>query len=356
MDKIIINILKKIEKNGFDAYIVGGYVRNKVIGVFSSDIDICTNALPKDIINIFKLDKNTKVHYGCVNIKTKKYNIDITTYRKESDYENHHPKTEYITDLKTDLKRRDFTCNSLIMDSNLNIIDYYDGIKDINNKIIRCVGSTKNKLKEDPVRILRAIRFATIYDFSIDEEIIEFINNNKDLIKNISYYRKKEELDKILSSNNKIKGLNLIKELNLCSTLDIKYDNINVSKDVLGMYAQLEFSDKYPLTKSERNIINDIRSILDIKEINNNTLYKYGLYINIIAGEILNVDYIKINKLYKSLPIKSKDDIKIKKETLYKLNNDSYIGINDIYKVLETNILNGKIKNKNKNIIKFLRK
>ena len=76
--------------------------------------------------------------------------------------------------------------------------------------------------------------------------------------------------------------------------------NINVSKDVLGMYAQLEFSDKYPLTKSERNIINDIRSILDIKEINNNTLYKYGLYINIIAGEILNVDYIKINKLYKN--------------------------------------------------------
>lgn len=356
MDKIIINILKKIEKNGFNAYIVGGYVRNKVIGVFSSDIDICTDALPKDIINIFKLDKNTKVHYGCVNIKTKKYNIDITTYRKESDYIEHHPKTEYIKDLKTDLKRRDFTCNTLLLDSNLNIIDYYDGIKDINNKIIKCVGSTKIKLTEDPVRILRAIRFATIYNFNIDNEIIEFINNNKDLIKNISYYRKKEELDKILSSNNKLNGLKLIKELNLCSTLDIKYDNINVSKDVLGMYAQMTFSDKYPLTKSERDIINNIRSIIKIGEINNNTLYRYGLYINIIAGEILNIDYIRINKLYKALPIKSKDDIKIKKETLYRLNNNSYIGINDIYKELETNILNLKIKNKSKDIIKFIRK
>ena len=84
MDKILKNILKKLEINGYQAFIVGGYVRNHLLGIETYDVDICTNALPKDIIETLKLDKKTTDNYGCVNIKTKKYNIDITTFRKES--------------------------------------------------------------------------------------------------------------------------------------------------------------------------------------------------------------------------------------------------------------------------------
>ena len=357
MDKIILIILKKLEKSGYSAFIVGGYVRDKLLGKETRDVDICTNALPKDVIEIFNLDKSTKDEYGSVNIKTKQYNIDITTFRSESDYKNHTPKSVmYVDDLKTDLKRRDFTINSLVMNSNEEIIDYYNGIKDLNEKRIKCIGSTKIRLNEDPLRILRAIRFSIIYDFEIDDEILKFIENNRNLIENISYFRKKEELDKILTCSNKVKGLNLIKQLNLCSVLGIEYDNIVNCKDIFGMYAQIKFCDKYQLTKNEKEIIENIKKVVSSGEVNNITLYDYGLYINSIAGEILGLNSIIINKMYKNLPIKSRKDIKITLESIVKLNNNCYNGVNDIYKNLEINILSGKLKNNNKDIVKFIRK
>ena len=357
MDRTIYKILKKLNNNTNEAYIVGGYVRDKILNITSNDIDICTNMLPKDVINVLNLDKKTKDNFGSINIKTKKYNIDITTYRKEKNYKNHTPKSiEYVNDINIDLKRRDFTCNQLLLDINGNIIDNYNGINDINNKIIKCIGNTNKKLSEDPIRVLRAIRLSTIYDFNLDNEIIEFINNNKEIINKISYNRKKEELDKILSCKNKIKGLNLIKELNLCEVLGIKYDKIYYCKDLLGMYAQIEYNNLYPFTKNEKKIINDIKTILTNKKIDNNTLYKYGLYINSIVGEILNINYKDIVKKYKALPIKSRKDIKISIESIVKLNNNCYNNINEIYINIENNILNGNIKNKNKDIVKFIRK
>lgn len=357
MDKIIFNILKKLEKNGYNAFVVGGYVRNKLLGLESVDVDICTNALPKDIIKTLKLSKSTKDAYGSVNIKTKKYNIDITTFRKESDYQNHTPKTiTYVNDLKTDLKRRDFTINTILLNKDEEIIDYFNGLKDLQDKKIKCVGSVKDRLFEDPLRILRAIRLSIIYDLNIDIEIIEFLKDNKELIEKISFFRKKEELDKILVSNNKIKGLQYIKELKLCDTFGIKFDNIIHCKDILGMYSQIEFSNKFPLTKQEKEIISKVRNIVKNGKVDSITLYTYGLYINSIAGELLGLEYLHINKLYKNLPIKTKNDIKISIESIVKLNNNCYNGVNDIYKKLEMNILNGKLKNRNKDIIKFLRK
>lgn len=357
MDKVILKILKKLEKSGYSAFIVGGYVRDKLLGKETRDIDICTNALPKDVIEIFNLDKSTRDEYGRVNIKTKKYNIDITTFRSESDYKNHTPKSvTYVNDLKTDLKRRDFTINGLVMNSNEEIIDYYNGINDLNNKKIKCIGSTKIRLSEDPLRMLRALRFSIIYDFEIDDEILKFIEENRSLVESISYFRKKEELDKILACNNKIKGLELIKKLNLCSILGLEYDSIVYCKDILGMYAQIKFSDKYQLTKNEKDIIDDIRDILSIGEINNKTLYDYGLYINSIAGEILGIDSIKLNHMYKNLPIKTRKDIKITLESIVKLNNNCYNGVNEIYRDLENNILSGSLKNKSKDIVRFIRK
>ena len=357
MDRLIKKIIHELNKNGFEAYIVGGYVRDKVLNIDSDDIDICTNALPKDVIRILKLNNKTSVKYGSISFKTKKYNIDITTYRKEYDYNKHEPtSTIFVNDLKTDLKRRDFTCNTLLMDKNNKIIDYYDGLKDIKNKVIKCIGSTNKKLKEDPLRILRAIRISVIYDFNIDNNILNFIDNNKDLINEISFFRKKEELDKILISKNCIKGLNLIKNLNLCDALGINYNNIIYTKDLIGMYAQIEFNNRYTFTKSENSIIKDIREIVKNGSINNKTIYKYGLYINKVAGEILNIDYKRINKLYNNLPIKTRKDIKINIKSIVKINNNCYNNINKIYLDLEDKILSGILRNNTRDIINYLRK
>ena len=125
--------------------------------------------------------------------------------------------------------------------------------------------------------MLRAIRFAIIYDLKLDKKILNFIKNNKDLIKEISYYRKKEELDRIFSSKNKLKGLKFLKELEILDVLEIDYDDVLYTEDIYGIYAQIKFSDNYPLTKESKKIIKDIREVLTIKEINNYTLYKYGV-------------------------------------------------------------------------------
>ncbi|MBQ3021002.1 MAG: hypothetical protein IJD92_02105 [Bacilli bacterium] len=357
MDKKILNILKKLEKYGYKAYIVGGFVRDYILGIESNDIDICTNALPKDVINILKLDKTTKDNYGSVNIRTKKYNIDITTFRKESEYINHRPKSiSYIKDIKEDLKRRDFTINTLLMNSNEEILDYYNALEDINNKKIKCIINTHDKLSEDPLRILRALRLSIIYDFKIDDEILDFIKNNKSIIKEISYFRRKEELDKILISKNRIKGLNLLKKLNLLKVLEINFNNVKDTNDIIGIYSQINFCEKYPFTKNEQDLIKKIKEVIKQGSITIETLYKYGLYINLVAGNILDIDNITINKMYNALPIKSRKDIKINTQSIVKLNNNCYNNINEIYELIEDNILKGILNNKNKDIIKFLRK
>jgi len=357
MDKIIVNILKKIENNGYQAFVVGGYVRNYLSGINSYDVDICTNALPKEIINILKLDKSTIDNYGCVTLKTKKYNIDITTFRKESNYQMRKPKTiTYINDLKTDLSRRDFTMNAIIMNSKEEIIDYYNGITDLENKTIKCIGKTSIKLKEDPLRILRAIRFSIIYNLELDKEIKDFIFDNYNLIKELSYYRKKEELDKIFSSKNRIKGLKILKDLNLLSVLELNYNEVKDTNDILGIYAQIEFSENYPLNKTEKDIIDKIRKVLEYGSIDNKILYRYGLYISLVCGEILGINNITINKMYKKLPIKTKKDIKISVESIVKLNNNCYNDIGNIFIDLENKILEGTLKNKSKHIVKYLRK
>jgi len=357
MDKIIINILKKIEKSGFKAYVVGGYVRDYILGIETNDVDICTNARPIDIKEIFNLNKLSNDEYGNINIKTKKYNIDITTFRREKNYDKHSPKSiDYVDDVKIDLQRRDFTMNSILIDSKGNIIDYYDGVKDIKDKVIKCIGKTDFKLKEDPLRILRALRFSIIYNFKLDDEIKLFIKSNKHLIKNISYYRKKEELDKILFCKNKLEGLKILNDLKLDKELEISYKNIKYSSDILGMYTQIDFSSNYPFTKNEKDIINKVREILNNNVIDNNIIYKYGLYISSIAGEIIGYSYKDIYKMYKMLPIKSRKDIKISIESIVKLNNNCYNNINKIYLMLEKKILNGSLKNKSKDIIKFIRK
>ena len=223
MKKPIKEILHKINSAGFESYIVGGYVRDTILGIESFDIDICTSALPKDLISIFKGYDITSTDYGNIKLINNKYNIDITTYRKELDIVNRRPtKVEYITSLEEDLQRRDFTMNAVCMDEDGNLIDLLGGIKDIRERKIKCIKDIDTELKEDPLRILRAIRFATILDFDLDKEIIIAIAKCKHLLNKLSYNRKKEELDKIFSSSNAKKGIKLLIDLGLDKELELE--------------------------------------------------------------------------------------------------------------------------------------
>lgn len=352
MHKIIKEVLEVLNKHGYQAYLVGGFVRDTLLGIKSYDVDICTSALPKEVHAIFNMHSN---NYGGANMTIGNYNFDITTFRKESNYKNRKPeKIEYIDDLKTDLLRRDFTINTIVMDKYGKVIDLLNGIEDLNNRLIKMVGNPSKRIEEDPLRILRAIRFATILDFQIDGKLVEVIKEKKTLINNLSKTRVREELDKILCNENFKKGLNLLKDLGIAEVIGISWDEINYIDDLMGMWSQIKFTN-LPFTNNEKSNIIKITEVVNSGNVTSETLFKYGLYINTVAGMILNIDVKEINMLYKKLPIKDKSDIDIKGNEIIELLNilPGKI-VSDIYDELTTEILKGNLKNKKKFIKKFL--
>ena len=185
-------VLKIFENNGYNAYIVGGYVRDYLLERKTLDIDICTNATPKEIMKLFEHVQVSEFSYGSVTIVYKKIKFDITTFRKDIKYEdNRKPiKIKYISNLKEDLLRRDFTINTLCMDSQGNIIDLLNGKEDLDNKLIKTVSSPRQKIKEDSLRILRGVRFATILDFNIESKTKKYLTKYGYLLEKLSYSRK----------------------------------------------------------------------------------------------------------------------------------------------------------------------
>ena len=173
MLEVIKDLINKITEKGFKAYVVGGFVRDLYINKSSDDVDICTSATPKDLKNIFASAILPKEEYGSVTIFYNNVRFEVTTFRSENKYINNRvpSKIEYIDDLFLDLKRRDFTINTVCLDQNLQYIDLIDGIKDIKNRMIKTVINADESMQIDSLRMLRAIRFATVLDFDLDQEL-----------------------------------------------------------------------------------------------------------------------------------------------------------------------------------------
>ena len=164
------------------------------------------------------------------------------------------------------------------MDKDGHIIDYLEGKKDLAHKIIRTVGNSYDKFSEDSLRILRAIRFATILDFSLDEEAYEAIKRTKDLLTDLSYTRKKEELDKIFTSPNFRKGIKLLLDLELDKVLEIPNLYKVLDSDVtssIGIWSILNVGDKYPFNKNEMDLIENVNEVIKLDNLNPSVLYKY---------------------------------------------------------------------------------
>ena len=344
----IKNILNVFIENGYEAYIVGGFVRDYLLGKETYDVDIATNALPKDVRRIFGLSSSTQENYGSTMFKDKLYNYDITTYRKEGHYENRRPvEFEFTDDIKQDIIRRDFTINSLYMDINGKIYDNVNGIEDIESKIIRSIGSIEDKMIEDPLRILRAIRFAATLNFTIDDKIINYIRQNKQLLNTLSVNRKKEELDKIFSCENQLYGIQLIKKLGIEKELDLVIpDDIKGCQSSYGIWAQLEIGEGYQFSNNDKKIISNIKKIIKYGEIDNIVLYECGIFSCTLAADILNISRMNVSEQYKELPIYSMKDIKITGDDIIKiLGIEPGEKIKQILADIEINILDGTLIN-----------
>ncbi|MBO7374612.1 MAG: CCA tRNA nucleotidyltransferase [Lachnospiraceae bacterium] len=198
------NIIEELNKAGFEAYAVGGCVRDSILGRVPNDWDITTNAKPLDVKSIFRRTVDTGLKHGTVTVLIGKEPYEVTTYRIDGEYEDsRHPKeVSFTSDLKEDLLRRDFTINAMAYNDTDGLVDIFGGMEDIEAKVIRCVGEPKERFSEDALRLLRAIRFAAQLGYNIEEKTYEAIKELSPTLKNISAERIQAELNKILVSDN----------------------------------------------------------------------------------------------------------------------------------------------------------
>lgn len=348
---IAIKLLNEITSHSYQAYIVGGFVRDYLLGIDSNDIDITTNATPKQIREIFSDSCLPNEDYGSITVVMKGIRFEITTFRQEIGYiDNRKPaQITYIDDLYVDLLRRDFTINTLCMDKDSNIIDRLNGRKDLENKVIKAVGDADLKFSEDSLRILRAVRFATIFDFDLDDNVILGIGKNKHLITSLSYYRKKMELEKIFTSPNYKKGIQLILDLGLDKELELTNLEKVLESDtisLIGIWSLLNVTDKYPFNKNELDLIKNINKAVKVNNLDPYFLYKYGLYVNSVAGEIKKNDIREITEAYNNLTIKDRSEIDIDSSIIMNiLNKEPGKYLKDIYEDIEKEILYKRLNN-----------
>lgn len=219
--KFIINTLMN---NGYESYIVGGCVRDSILEKHPKDWDITTKANPEEVVKLFDKVVLTGLKHGTVTVMINREAYEVTTYRTDGEYEdNRHPKeVKFVSSLKEDLARRDFTINAMAYNEKDGLIDYFGGMEDLNNKIIKTVGEPKKRFNEDALRMLRAIRFSAQLSFKIDKNVLFTIKELKDNIKNISKERIREEFNKTLLSDPR--KIDVLKE---CEILECIIPGIN---------------------------------------------------------------------------------------------------------------------------------
>ena len=199
--KMIIN---KLQDAGYEAFAVGGCVRDSYLGINPNDWDITTSALPNQVKAIFRRTIDVGIQHGTVKIMVGDEGYEVTTYRIDGEYEDgrHPKKVTFTASLEEDLKRRDFTINAMAYSEKTGIIDLFDGIKDLENGIIKAVGNPYERFSEDALRILRALRFSAKFSFEIEDKTKEAIRELAPTLSKISAERIREELEKLIMSDN----------------------------------------------------------------------------------------------------------------------------------------------------------
>lgn len=245
MPKDIEFIINRLKSYGFSAYIVGGSLRDMLLGIKPCDYDIATSAKPEEVENIFKgyILSDIGRKYGTIVVRINKYDVEITTFRLEGSYEeNRKPCNVVFTDrIEDDLLRRDFTVNAMASDGEV-FIDLFSGRQDIEKKIIRTVNNPDMRIKEDALRILRAVRISSKLGFEIDIELKKAIKRNRNLLYNLSKERIKQEIEKILLSDRPSVAFRTMQELDileivlqdLYKCIDFNQENPHHSMDLFN--------------------------------------------------------------------------------------------------------------------------
>ena len=296
-------IIKKIYEHNYEAYIVGGCVRDALLDVTPHDYDITTSAPPHVVLDIFKDFKciETGIEHGTVSVLIDSNLYEITTYRIEGEYKDHRrpDSVDFTNKLEEDLKRRDFTINAMAYNEKDNLIDLFGGKEDLKNKIIKTVGNPDDRFNEDGLRMIRAIRFSSKLNFLIEEETLQAIYNNAQIIKNISLERITDEFTKIILSD-KPENIVYLFKTKLLKYLDISNEeNKEKIEDLYKKIGLLNEIDK-DLTKRLATLDYLIEALdINCKSFCNSLIYSKKIIKNhnIILNCLKNTNIEELNKI-----------------------------------------------------------
>lgn len=368
-----IDILKIFNRNGYEAYFVGGCVRDYLLGEEFSDIDITTNALPEEVKKIFRKSIDTGIQHGTVTILVNGEGYEVTTFRTEDEYTNHRApeKVEFVSNLREDLDRRDFTINAMALDSNGKLYDYHKGESDLTCKVIKTVNNPNDRFYEDALRMLRALRFSSKLGFEIEKDTLDAIKKNAELIKFVSIERIVNEFKKLLSGKGNLRSLELLLDSKLntyipfleeieivqdfskcsfCQSLYILSKINNISFDILK---ELKLSNKeVKLIKEFDKINTDFVRKIPLELI----LYKYNFEDVVFIAEYFS--YNNRNNIENcKLTINSFDEVDItSQEIISTIGEKPGPWIKSVVSELEHEILLNRLDNNRKDILDFLSK
>lgn len=368
-----IDILKIFNKNGYEAYFVGGCVRDYLLGEEFSDIDITTNALPEEVKKIFRKSIDTGIQHGTVTILVNGEGYEVTTFRTEDEYINHRSpeKVEFVSNLREDLDRRDFTINAMALDSNGILFDYHNGEKDLSSGVIRTVNNPNDRFYEDALRMLRAFRFSSKLGFEIEYDTLEAIKRNAELIKFVSIERIVNEFKKLLSGKGNLRSLELLLDSKLNNYIPF-LEEIEIIQD----FSKYSFCQSlYILSKINDISLDTLKTLkLSNKEIKlikeydkikedfiNNVPLELILYKHNFEDVVFIAEYFSYNNRNNiencKLTINSFDEVDItSQEIISTIGEKPGPWIKSVISELEHEILLNRLDNNRKDILDFLSK
>ena len=368
-----IDILKIFNRNGYEAYFVGVCVRDYLLGEEFSDIDITTNALPEEVKKIFRKSIDTGIQHGTVTILVNGEGYEVTTFRTEDEYTNHRApeKVEFVSNLREDLDRRDFTINAMALDSNGKLYDYHKGESDLTCKVIKTVNNPNDRFYEDALRMLRAFRFSSKLGFEIEKDTLEAIKKNAELIKFVSIERIVNEFKKLLSGKGNLRSLELLLDSKLNTYIPF-LEEIEIIQDFSkcsfcqSLYILSKINDiSFDILKELKLSNKEVKLIKEFDKINTDfvrkiplelILYKYNFEDVVFIAEYFS--YNNRNNIENcKLTINSFDEVDItSQEIISTIGEKPGPWIKSVVSELEHEILLNRLDNNRKDILDFLSK
>lgn len=367
-------VLKRLEEEGFSAYFVGGCVRDLLLQRHIKDIDIASSARPEDVQRIFPKTIPVGIEHGTVIVRHDSVSYEVTTFRKEDEYKDYRRPSNvwFVDDLKEDLSRRDFTFNAMAMDTSFQLIDHFGGREDLKREQIRTVGDPNLRFSEDPLRIMRACRFMSVFNMMIEKQTNDAIKEKAHLLKRISTERISIEFIKLLQGEQAGHVLEFMKKssvLNYLPTelqekqnglyMDFYWNTLESDEQRWTAILLLsDVSDGRAFLKSWKlpnHMIKNVEELMSAYEIDSWSkmeLYRYGLETALssitLKSAMEKKDYAivkeQLHQRYSEIPITSRKDIPIDGEDILEITNrEPGIWLGKLLEEMEKKIVDGEL-------------